>query len=163
MHKLTDDRMKWGWSALLAGVALGGINLYFGLAPRFRPHPVRLRAEAIRRVETTLHRQVCVTHSGSGPFAEMWFLALMDGAGPRTLRSHPMAAVEVKTGRVIPRIDLCTYGLNDENDPPEPCKPAGTAPFTGISESPVTEERAAKSIGSERAGHHGGTASPLKW
>jgi hypothetical protein len=123
IHKLTDDRLKWGWWTLLAGAALGGINLYFALAPRFEPHPIRTRAEAIRLVEAKLHRHVCATHHPFGPLAEMWFVPLVDERGPETLRRHPMAAVEAETGRVIRRISICTYGLNDENDPPKPCKP----------------------------------------
>jgi hypothetical protein len=123
MHLLTRDRIKWGWWTLLAGAALGGINLHFALAPRFDPHPVRTEAEAIRLVETTLHMHVCATHRPFGPLAETWFLPLFDETGPGTLRGHAMAAVEVETGRVIPRVGICTYGLNDESDPPELCKP----------------------------------------
>jgi hypothetical protein len=125
MHTLSNDRMKWGWWAFLAGLALGGINLSFALAPRNEPHAVRTRAEAIRLVEARLHRQVCATHLPSGPLVGIWHLPLMDGLGPRTLQSHPAAAVDAETGRIVPPANLCT----SVNNTLKWCKPVEAPPL----------------------------------
>jgi hypothetical protein len=121
MHKLTDDRARWGWCACLAGVMLFSINHQFAVAPRAKPHPVGTRAEAITVAEAMLHRRICATHCWSGPLAGMWFLPLWDGVGPRNCSEHRWAAVDAETGKAIPHIGICTYGMDDA---PRVCKPA---------------------------------------
>jgi hypothetical protein len=44
MHKLTDNRMKWGWAALVAGTLIGG----FSLRPSIEDHKPLVNHKKVR-------------------------------------------------------------------------------------------------------------------
>jgi hypothetical protein len=117
MHKLTDDRMKWGWSALLAGMALGGIRLATELAGSLKPHPVRTRAEAVVFARSVFHREVCATHCFSHPLDGVWVVPLLIRDGRGQPHRHRWVWVNAQTGRS--GTGVCVY----EAQPPAGCRP----------------------------------------